>query len=653
MKSIEKLISPLIESQFPSFYKEEGPQFIAFVKAYYQWMEQTGNPLNISRNLLTYKDIDTTLDDYILYFKEKYLKNIQFDTATDTIKLIKNSLTLYRSKGTERSIDLFFKLVYGTGARVGYPSEKIFRLSDGKYVVPNYIEISYSKYNVDYVGKQISGSLSGATAFVENYIRRKAGYGYVNILYVTNISGTFLKGEMLGINVNSSPVFDVTKRASIIGSISSVVIVDKGRDFSIGDIVSFTNSNRGVGGLARVSATSEATGLVDFLFLSGGYGYTTTADSVVSEKVILAANVVANSTATQYYSLLENIVQPIANINFTSANGVLSLGENIYRYASNNLVGAGRIINLSQTGANGDITVSHVNGSFLQSGTFYTLGNTFTFSSNTIEDRTINAKVMGIPNTYTLTISSQVGELEVGENVYQNTSDTVIAYGILRSIIPTATGNTLNLSGAAGSFKSSLVLRSESNVAFSANISNIEHNLGVYEINKTTHRLKYSTANNANITDSNFIYQYNPSGNVIAKGLLITSTYTANSGNLTVYPLSGYFEDTLKIYTDSNTAQATLITYSANVEGGDFIASGNSRMFTVLGNTQLAPVTLSSGSGAEFEVGTIGETEVIFINTDIISSNNVDYLDIDRLNLTVSSNTGLEIGDYVYQEANK
>ena len=70
MKSIEKLISPLIESQFPSFYKEEGPQFIAFVKAYYQWMEQTGNPLNISRNLLTYKDIDTTLDDWGLLIND-------------------------------------------------------------------------------------------------------------------------------------------------------------------------------------------------------------------------------------------------------------------------------------------------------------------------------------------------------------------------------------------------------------------------------------------------------------------------------------------------------------------------------------------------------------------------------------------------------
>ena len=75
MKNVEKLISPLISSQFPSFYQEEGPQFIAFVKAYYEWLESEGQAIAQSRNLFEYRDIDTTLDEFILYFKEKYLKN--------------------------------------------------------------------------------------------------------------------------------------------------------------------------------------------------------------------------------------------------------------------------------------------------------------------------------------------------------------------------------------------------------------------------------------------------------------------------------------------------------------------------------------------------------------------------------------------------
>ena len=41
MKNIEKYVSQYVANQFPSFYKEEGETFIAFVKAYYEWLESS------------------------------------------------------------------------------------------------------------------------------------------------------------------------------------------------------------------------------------------------------------------------------------------------------------------------------------------------------------------------------------------------------------------------------------------------------------------------------------------------------------------------------------------------------------------------------------------------------------------------------------
>jgi len=41
MKNIEKYVSQYVSNQFPSFYKEEGETFIAFVKAYYEWLESS------------------------------------------------------------------------------------------------------------------------------------------------------------------------------------------------------------------------------------------------------------------------------------------------------------------------------------------------------------------------------------------------------------------------------------------------------------------------------------------------------------------------------------------------------------------------------------------------------------------------------------
>ena len=83
MKDIESKISYFVENQFPSFYKEEGDTFISFVKAYYEWLETPGNTLGEARKLLNYRDIDETLDKFIIYFKEKYLKNVRFTTASN------------------------------------------------------------------------------------------------------------------------------------------------------------------------------------------------------------------------------------------------------------------------------------------------------------------------------------------------------------------------------------------------------------------------------------------------------------------------------------------------------------------------------------------------------------------------------------------
>ena len=64
----EKTISNLIESQFPLFMQEGGPVFVEFVKSYYRWMEESGGVINEARHLGEYRDIDSTVDNYLIYF---------------------------------------------------------------------------------------------------------------------------------------------------------------------------------------------------------------------------------------------------------------------------------------------------------------------------------------------------------------------------------------------------------------------------------------------------------------------------------------------------------------------------------------------------------------------------------------------------------
>ena len=43
-ESLEDMISPFIDSQFPDFIKSEHRNLIIFIRCYYEWLEQRGNP---------------------------------------------------------------------------------------------------------------------------------------------------------------------------------------------------------------------------------------------------------------------------------------------------------------------------------------------------------------------------------------------------------------------------------------------------------------------------------------------------------------------------------------------------------------------------------------------------------------------------------
>ena len=57
-KYIEPSIVPFIDSQFDVRYREEYPDFVEFVRAYYEWMEQAGGTNYLTRGFLDLRDVD-------------------------------------------------------------------------------------------------------------------------------------------------------------------------------------------------------------------------------------------------------------------------------------------------------------------------------------------------------------------------------------------------------------------------------------------------------------------------------------------------------------------------------------------------------------------------------------------------------------------
>jgi hypothetical protein len=341
---LEAKISNFIEQQFPNIYREEGQFFVEFLKQYYVWLEtDSTSPVYQARRYVSDHDIDSTVDSFLVHFKEKYLRNIQLNTATNTKQLIKNSIDLYRSKGTEEAIRLFFDLIFSEESEVYYPGTDVFRLSDSDWVIPSYIEVTSKPANRLLVGRSITGASSGATAFVESLVRRRVKNTYVEVLYISAVSGAFITGEI--IRLTTPGAISIGEFPNMIGSLNTLEVLDGGTGFERGETVRL-ESRTGEQGQAFVQDLVSITGLVDFDLIDGGWGYTSNAEINVSEKVLFLDNVkIESTTNTSLHNLIVNIEQPTANVQWYGNNAVFSVGDKVYNYYANGeLIGVSEII---------------------------------------------------------------------------------------------------------------------------------------------------------------------------------------------------------------------------------------------------------------------------------------------------------------------
>jgi hypothetical protein len=431
-------ISSLIESQFPEAIRDiMGPVFVEFVRLYFVWMETEGQVLYHSRRLMSYKDIDTTTDQFLVYFKEKYLKNIQLETNSNVKLLIKNSLDIYRSRGTPRAIDLLFRLVFGVGADVYYPGSDVFRLSDGQWVLPTYLEISLSNDSDKFVGKEITGVNSNARAFVEKLIRRKTQSQFNDIIYISSVIGTFQTGEK--INAVVSP-FSVDDCPTVVGSLTTLDVTDGGHNFSIGDVVTIS-SQHGQGGVGRVSATTQQTGTVEFDITNGEYGYVVGNPMLVSNTVIALGNVTVNTAINNthgYFEAFETVYQPMGSIVYINGTGIFQPNTMIFTYYSNNsLKGSGLILKSAVGNSTSGFLTVTVHSGNLSDNTIYSTGNTISanlaVAGGGYTDITASGIAISQSSTSNLHIINVTGSFQAGEEIYQSNTTTTTANGILIS----------------------------------------------------------------------------------------------------------------------------------------------------------------------------------------------------------------------------
>lgn len=439
MRYIEKNISQFIESQFPSLYREEGPILIEFVKSYFEWMESEGNTLYKTRRLLDYRDIDTSLDEYLEYFRNKYAQNLDLNTKADKRLLIKNIQDLYKSKGSERSYEILFRSIYNKDIRFYYPGNDILRVSDGEWVEGRYLEISsYVKNIQDFVGKEIRGYKSGASALVENYSQRIVNNKVIDVLEISHLKGAFDYGERIyPSNQIGQPIAQIILPRTV-GSLTAIGVIDGGSNFEVGDILDVIG--KGGKGKAKVTSTFAQQGRVTFDLENGGTGYSMNAVTQVFPQMQLTVNnVIGNFNNNQLLFQTDNANTMVANgiimdsnssvitikihtpgfeknkevrsaqkLILSPTSGTFSNGELIYQSNGTANIATGTIISIIPGVSNTAYYVANISGNFVQS-VYNISGNTFVVRGNTSGANGFLFETIGSPGTGTAMVANIVG----------------------------------------------------------------------------------------------------------------------------------------------------------------------------------------------------------------------------------------------------
>lgn len=367
------------------------------------------------RSVTENTDSDDALESLLGSFGSTYLAGIQRETAIDDRLFVKHALDLYRSKGSERAVELLFRALYGVEASVYLPSVDVLSPSSGEWVVPRYLELSLNERSAELDSERVIGLSSGATAFVDRMTRKSDSSGTRDVAYVSAITGEFVKGETLTL---ASGKLSPDESPKILGSLGFVETeaIGTGSGFSTGDVVQISSDSRGIGGTVRVANTSSLTGRVSANLTFGGtlYGLSPTID--ISSHVLSLKDVV---TSNSYFrephpGLNVTVTQTVAALDYHGATGSIANGTVVTQYHANGAVRAtGVAYSVSETSSTNGTARVVVSSGNLSTGNTYSVGNSVLIDADSISYSNAIGTFVGSVNEH-VSYSSNTGALVSG-----------------------------------------------------------------------------------------------------------------------------------------------------------------------------------------------------------------------------------------------
>jgi len=368
-------LSALVQNQLPEFVQENYQTFTAFLKAYYEFIEQDGNVQYVIQNARSYKDIDDTIDAFVdnflnefaydlpgVVFKDQdvfmdnFMDNfVDIDEFESKKALAKKIGTAYQAKGSEAAIRLLFRLLFNDEIGFFYPGNVILRASDNNWIENQSIKVYEPTGNANvfsFAANLITGQTSGATAVIDT-VTLLGNILAGKTVYELKLDKNSLNGSFRGNEILMFETSNVILRP--LNVIQSIDILDAGYGYSVGTGVSIVGS--GVGFSAQTRGVNDGGKILSFTTDNFGAGY----DSVSSLSIPLP-----DITRSGKYELYGNIItmvfdenhglvdDDLINVRFTTGN--ISTYNGLHRVLEAPSVRKIRISVANENSGNGTIS---------------------------------------------------------------------------------------------------------------------------------------------------------------------------------------------------------------------------------------------------------------------------------------------------------
>lgn len=269
-------IAIALERQIPEYVRGEYELFVNFIKAYYEFLDQTQQ-----RNLEDIRSIDNTLDEFVIRFKKELSALFPTNSLANERFVLQRIREFYQARGSKESYQFLFRILFNKEADVFYPSTQILRASDGKWVQEKSVFVKITSGDLfKLTGKIITIN----TVLKSIYVFSPRVVYYRDDIYEVFIDRAYVQDISIGDTVSSEDGLDV---GSIIPCPNKYTIVNEGKGFEVGALY-YLKTEEGDGSLVKITKIGTGGAIKKVQIISFGLDYNSTFYAKLSNKVAVA-----------------------------------------------------------------------------------------------------------------------------------------------------------------------------------------------------------------------------------------------------------------------------------------------------------------------------------------------------------------------------